>query len=267
MRFSFPGFACDLIISCRCRLHHEPSEGDGSTSLDARPAILSSSTFQQAPTPSSTSSSSFSVSALDQVPTTSDYHHHSARQQSFDTIPRNLSITPPPTSALPNVQTAFRISDSKGRRRSPSTSGQDRATLTSLPLPGDAHNPLGVLAEASATLSGRSPRRLTGSQFQTPTRPESSNEKDYSDYYTASPFNAVNERSLLVEAPHIMRIITPAEAESLFEVYWRSIHPHLPCLDKEHSQPIDVACRSNFLFNASELVGTRGGGGGVRYVS
>ncbi len=222
------------------RTQHQPSEAGSSNSINGSTSFTNPSTTR------------------DQLLSTSEYRYHDPRQHSFDIPPTNLSsISPVPststTSALPTVQTAFRIPTSRDRRRSPSTSGQDRTALTSLPLPGDAHNPLGVLAEASATLSGRSPDRRGGSKFEQ-RRLDPSDGKDFTDYYAASPSNQAT-RTLLAEAPHIMRIITPAEAESLFEVYWKSIHPHLPCLDKAHSQPIDVACRSNFLFNASEWGG------------
>ena len=41
-------------------------------------------------------------------------------------------------------------------------------------------------------------------------------------------------------------------ATQLFDVYFKSLHPHLPLLDREHSSPSAVARRANYLFNASE---------------
>ncbi|OCF34433.1 hypothetical protein I316_03947 [Kwoniella heveanensis BCC8398] len=111
--------------------------------------------------------------------------------------------------------------------------------LTTLPLPGD-RNPLAVLAEASADVSGQeghsslsnaTPQRYHGSKLE-------------EGYYEPV------ERELKDEAPHIMALISVAEAETLFDLYFTHLHPHLPLLDTAHSPPSAVARRNNFLFNA-----------------
>ena len=135
--------------------------------------------------------------------------------------------------------------------------------LTTLPLPGDAHNPLAVLAEASATarseLDVNSPRTamLDGSKDTKPA--------EAGEYYMPLERVVVKKD----EAPHIMGYIKvheyacgaialtaadEARAEQLFDTYFKYLHPHLPFLDREHALPIAVARRNNFLFNASELV-------------
>lgn len=40
-------------------------------------------------------------------------------------------------------------------------------------------------------------------------------------------------------------------AQTLFSLYQKHLHPHLPVLDISHSAPSAVARRNNFLFNAS----------------
>lgn len=52
------------------------------------------------------------------------------------------------------------------------------------------------------------------------------------------------------------RLLTLQRAEQLFNMYFKYLHPHLPTLDMEHSYPSAVARRNNFLFNASESVGS-----------
>jgi hypothetical protein len=240
------------------RTQHDPADigrsESGDPSAAGAPHTFGYSAGRSQPVHTSSSSTSYRDNAnyAPESQAGPSFYHPPPHRNGSHLAP--LSPDPPsPTAhpALPNVQTAFRIPSSRGRQRSDSANGQERAALSSLPLPGDAHNPLGVLAEASATLSGTSSERMAdrGSENRRPSsRPDDS--KLYEKYYAASPTQPV-ARNLLVEAPHIMRLITPAEAESLFEVYWKSIHPHLPCLDREHSSAIAVACRSNFLFNAS----------------
>ena len=133
----------------------------------------------------------------------------------------------------------------------------DLENLTTLPLPGDAPNPLGILAEATIGLEapggtnmsnlpdGQKSSRLTS----TDTRPRLA---EGTDYYSSSK-GQTSPRTLKSEAPHIMQYISPSDAESLFETYWKKIHPYLPVLDRLRSACIDVASRSNYLFNASEL--------------
>jgi hypothetical protein len=166
----------------------------------------------------------------------------------------------------------------------------DRAKLTSFPLPGDETNPLGVLAEASAALErerevpgqadrgderGREEKRVAGgsdadgmttidsdagrerqpSTSQT-NEPRTSNTTappaDADAYYSRPKQGTAGQRTLQGEAPHIMALLTQADAQYLFDIYWQWFHPHLPLLDKDHSDPIDVASRSNYLFNASK---------------
>ncbi|GMK54789.1 hypothetical protein CspeluHIS016_0113750 [Cutaneotrichosporon spelunceum] len=59
------------------------------------------------------------------------------------------------------------------------------------------------------------------------------------------------------EAPHILSLINVHEAEQLFDLYHRHLHPHLPVLDLAHSAPSAVARRNNFLFNAICCVAAR----------
>jgi hypothetical protein len=133
----------------------------------------------------------------------------------------------------------------------------DRENLTTLPLPGDAPNPLGILAEATiglATPGGSNMNDLP--EAQNPSRPISSDARprlaEGTDYYSSSK-GQTTPRTLKSEAPHIMQYISPSDAESLFETYWKKIHPYLPVLDRMRSACIDVASRSNYLFNASKL--------------
>lgn len=75
---------------------------------------------------------------------------------------------------------------------------------------------------------------------------------DADAYYSRPKQGTAGQRTLQGEAPHIMALLTQADAQYLFDIYWQWFHPHLPLLDKDHSDPIDVASRSNYLFNASE---------------
>lgn len=132
----------------------------------------------------------------------------------------------------------------------------DRENLTTLPLPGDAPNPLGILAEATISLdvSSSSSDSITQDRYQDPRGVHAPIEGI--DYYSSSKKSST-PRTLKTEAPHIMQLISPSDAESLFETYWKKIHPHLPVLDRARSACIDVASRSNYLFNASKSVSKR----------
>lgn len=85
---------------------------------------------------------------------------------------------------------------------------------TTLPFPGDAHNPLGVLAEASATagkttsdgLPSPSPFQPTGGPG---TRPESE-ERDQAEQSSRGYYTPL-ERVLKRDAPHIMSLISISE--------------------------------------------------------
>jgi hypothetical protein len=81
--------------------------------------------------------------------------------------------------------------------------------LTTLPLPGDAHNPLAVLAEASATAnpdSGGSPTDIVSVVGTAGTgRTNGPGEKEEGGYY------APLDRTLKDEAPHIMSLINVHE--------------------------------------------------------
>lgn len=48
-----------------------------------------------------------------------------------------------------------------------------------------------------------------------------------------------------------------SRAETLFDLYHKHLHPHLPVLDVSHSAPSAVARRNNFLFNAICCVAAR----------
>jgi hypothetical protein len=96
--------------------------------------------------------------------------------------------------------------------RPPSTSslGHDIVPdrYTTLPYPGDAHNPLGVLAEASATAGIADEGNISPSPFQ-PTggpgdRPDPE-EGELNGYYVPL------ERVLKKDAPHIMSLISISE--------------------------------------------------------
>jgi len=96
------------------------------------------------------------------------------------------------------------------RRRSVSSIGHDILPdrYTTLPYPGDAHNPLGVLAEASASagnakegITDQSPFQPTGGPGDRP-GPE---EGGFNGYYVPL------ERVLKKDAPHIMSLISIAE--------------------------------------------------------
>jgi hypothetical protein len=148
---------------------------------------------------------------------------------------------------------------------------------TTLPFPGDAHNPLGVLAEASASAGKtRDDNHAHPSPFQPTGGPGAriGSEGDDEDLGSRGYYVPL-ERVLKNDAPHIMSLITISEyvtkssshrateltgrAEQLFETYFKLLHPHLPFLDREHSTPAALAQRNNFLFNASmsQLAGLR----------
>jgi hypothetical protein len=128
---------------------------------------------------------------------------------------------------------------------SPVSALSEQDGLTTLPLPGDVHNPLAVLAQASATAEEQGERP--------PPEPRG--------YYAPLP------HALKDEAPHIMSLISvhecvhpgraDARAEQLFDLFHRHLHPHLPVLDVAHSAPSAVARRNNFLFNAICCVAAR----------
>lgn len=173
----------------------------------------------------------------------------------------NKPILPQPRR-FPSIGTVFGYGESSALNDRLSTARPiDRENLTTLPLPGDAPNPLGILAEATISLDpgSSSSGSLPSSAFNHNHRNGKANNKDSNnrpppegtDYYSSSK-KSVTPRTLKSEAPHIMQLISPSDAESLFETYWKKIHPHLPVLDRKRSACIDVASRSNYLFNASE---------------
>ncbi|KAJ9111775.1 hypothetical protein QFC22_006434 [Naganishia vaughanmartiniae] len=89
----------------------------------------------------------------------------------------------------------------------------------------------------------------------TPVQPtETTTPDDVDAYYARPKQSTAGHRTLEGEAPHIMRLLTADDAHRLFDVYWRWFHPHLPVLDKDRSEPVDVASRSNYLFNASAFI-------------
>jgi hypothetical protein len=170
----------------------------------------------------------------------------------------------PQPRRFPSIGTVFGYGESSALNdRLSTTRPIDRENLTTLPLPGDAPNPLGILAEATISLDPGSSSSGSGSlpssaynrggkanKNETSNRPP----PEGTDYYSSSK-KSVTPRTLKSEAPHIMQLISPSDAESLFETYWKKIHPHLPVLDRKRSACIDVASRSNYLFNASESEG------------
>jgi hypothetical protein len=185
----------------------------------------------------------------------------------------NKPILPQPRR-FPSIGTVFGYGESSALNDRLSTARPiDRENLTTLPLPGDAPNPLGILAEATISLD---PGSSSGSSLPSSaykrggkTNNKDSNSNNHNrpapegtDYYSSSK-KSVTPRTLKSEAPHIMQLISPSDAESLFETYWKKIHPHLPVLDRKRSACIDVASRSNYLFNASESEGVLLNGAGL----
>ena len=77
----------------------------------------------------------------------------------------------------------------------------DKITTT-LPLNGDAHNPLSVLVELSEAASALHPHESPSSAFRDPS---SKRQREEDDYY------APLERTLKEEAPHIMALINTHE--------------------------------------------------------
>lgn len=100
---------------------------------------------------------------------------------------------------------------------SPSSLGLDNDPIpdryTTLPFPGDAHNPLGVLAEASASagnvgtkdVPSPSPFQPTGGPGSRPVSEDGNGGEDSQGYYIPL------ERVLKKDAPHIMSLISVHE--------------------------------------------------------
>lgn len=110
-------------------------------------------------------------------------------------------------------------------------------------------------ADGMTTVDSDAGRERQPSTSQT-NEPQTSNPTthpaDADAYYSRPKQGTAGQRTLQGEAPHIMALLTQADAQYLFDIYWQWFHPHLPLLDKDHSDPIDVASRSNYLFNASK---------------
>ncbi|KAK4045949.1 hypothetical protein OIV83_006497 [Microbotryomycetes sp. JL201] len=120
--------------------------------------------------------------------------------------------------------------------------------LSSLPMPGDSgNNPLHALAEASRMASGsKDPTGHRDGYF----RP---NDGEAPRLTQESARRSKGE----VEPPHVLGLITKADAELLFQIYRDYLHPHLPVLCIESTTTGSVARRSNFLFNAICCVSAR----------
>lgn len=197
-----------------------------------------------------------------ETPKSSNSNSNSTPGSGSENNNNNKPILPQPRR-FPSIGTVFGYGESSALNDRLSTARPiDRENLTTLPLPGDAPNPLGILAEATISLDpgSSSAGSLPSSAYN---RGGKANNKDSNnnnrpppegtDYYSSSK-KSVTPRTLKSEAPHIMQLISPSDAESLFETYWKKIHPHLPVLDRKRSACIDVASRSNYLFNASECM-------------
>lgn len=100
--------------------------------------------------------------------------------------------------------------------------------------------------------AGRQRQPSTSRTDEPRTSKTSGQPADADAYYSRPKQGTAGQRTLQGEAPHIMALLTQADAQYLFDIYWQWFHPHLPLLDKDHSDPIDVASRSNYLFNASK---------------
>lgn len=96
-------------------------------------------------------------------------------------------------------------------------------------------------------------KQSTSSRPNDPPTQHTTAPPDADAYYSRPKQGTAGQRTLQGEAPHIMALLTQADAQYLFDIYWRWFHPHLPLLDKDHSDPVDVASRSNYLFNASKF--------------
>ncbi|WVQ95847.1 hypothetical protein IAU59_002946 [Kwoniella sp. CBS 9459] len=154
-----------------------------------------------------------------------------------------------PTAILDNLRHGSITSTSYGNEDVPESSPSSDLSavpaihiadrLTTLPLPGD-RNPLAVLAEASADVSGQDSH--TGATNIA--------SQEYEAKRLEEGYYEPIERMLKDEAPHIMGLISVPEAETLFDLYFTHLHQHLPLLDVAHSPPSAVARRNNFLFNA-----------------
>ncbi|KAK4046257.1 hypothetical protein OIO90_006617 [Microbotryomycetes sp. JL221] len=113
--------------------------------------------------------------------------------------------------------------------------------LSSLPMPGDSgNNPLHALAEASRMASG----------------PQGGNGKD--GYFRPNDGEAprLTQESARrhkgeVEPPHVLALITKADAELLFQIYRDFLHPHLPVLCIESTTTGSVA-RSELVSHFGE---------------
>jgi hypothetical protein len=212
-----------------------------------------------------------------ETPKSSNSNSNSTPGSGSDHNNNNKPILPQPRR-FPSIGTVFGYGESSALNDRLSTARPiDRENLTTLPLPGDAPNPLGILAEATISLdpgssSGSSLPSLAYNRGGKANNKDSNNNNhnrpppEGTDYYSSSK-KSVTPRTLKSEAPHIMQLISPSDAESLFETYWKKIHPHLPVLDRKRSACIDVASRSNYLFNASESCCDIAGLGGWRLLS
>ena len=178
-----------------------------------------------------------------------DHQHITAASHAHSTPKSTADSDKPQPRRFPSIGTVF----GESSHHHLSTSRPiDRENLTTLPLPGDAPNPLGILAEATISLdpsSSSSPLPASHHRHSHHGPPP----QEGTDYYSSSKQSST-PRTLKSEAPHIMQLISPSDAESLFETYWKKIHPHLPVLDRGRSACIDVASRSNYLFNAGEYI-------------
>ncbi|KAK4687227.1 hypothetical protein P7C73_g2891, partial [Tremellales sp. Uapishka_1] len=142
----------------------------------------------------------------------------------------SIASTGPTNSALWGQQKG-RSRSSCGRlgeaiQGSPSTRPAyhpDTDILTTLPLPGDAHNPLALLAEASATSLFEEDPPLTDDRAGRSQKGRDHDGRSRGHYY------APLERSLKDEAPHIMSRINVQEAEQLFEIYFKYLHLWSEC--------------------------------------
>ncbi|KAM0790497.1 hypothetical protein ACM66B_003371 [Microbotryomycetes sp. NB124-2] len=164
-------------------------------------------------------------------------HQHDELQEDDDELPP--SLTRPVTKADPLLFS---------NHTDPIVHDEPRR-LSSLPMPGDSgNNPLHALAEASRMASGS--KDNTGGNRDGYFRP---NDGEAPRLTRESARRSKGE----VEPPHVLGLITKADAELLFQIYRDYLHPHLPVLCIESTTTGSVARRSNFLFNAICCVSAR----------
>ncbi|EMD31564.1 hypothetical protein CERSUDRAFT_119609 [Gelatoporia subvermispora B] len=162
------------------------------------------------------------------------------------------------SQAVPGTSAA--AEDGTGEAGSPEVGGEQPYSMP------DPAVPLGLLADLALTNSNSKPSKKNKKPQVIAGEQESSDDNDVGfaneTYFMPGPAFDLGIRASLIEThspPEILvhGLVTPADVDKLFEIFYTHLNPHVSLLDRELHTPASTFARCPFLFTVVCAVSSR----------